>query len=41
MSTVTGVFTKCITPHLSIPKNQKPGDQGKKTWRFINSVKKN
>ena len=33
---------------LSTPKDQKPGDQGKKnleiwgeTWRFTNSIKKN
>ena len=33
---------------LSTPKDQKPGDQGKKnveiwgeTWRFVNGIKKN
>ena len=26
---------------LSTPKDQKPGDQGQKTWSFIDGIKKN
>ena len=42
MSTVTGAFYKMYyTTPLNPKKYQKPGDQGQKTWRFINGIKKN